>query len=394
MAGAAGAAGARAAFRQRFAREPELVASAPGRVNLIGEHVDYNGGAVLPIAIERRTWVAAGFRRDGSRGTVRAVSTSEPGEGEGSLVDATPTGKWWDYVVGVAAPLLAARLDAGAAGPPSLDVAVHGDLGTGAGLSSSAALEVATSYAVRAMLGASLAPLESAMDGWRAECGFVGVSCGIMDQFACALSREGEALHLDCSSATWDFVPFTDSVLIFDTGVRRSLRDSAFNERRAECAEALRLLRERWPDLPSLAAATPEQVSAAALPPPLDRRALHVTRETRRVDEAAALLRAGRPLTRELLIASHLSLRELFKCSTAELDWVVERAFAEPGVRGARLTGAGWGGCAIAVGDRRSLEAVGEGLAEKYRTRFKLEPKYMVSGAAAGVRIESGHAAE
>jgi galactokinase len=383
----ADARGVRALFVDRFGYEPQTIASAPGRVNLIGEHTDYNGGEVLPIAIARRTWVAAGRRAGGDAASLRAVSANQPGTGTGSLERPTRSGEWWDYLVGVAAPL--AR-EADPSRLPSLDLAVASDVPSAAGLSSSAALEVSTALAVASVLGLPLDLEEAAMTGWRAETGFVGVACGIMDQYASALCREGEALHLECDTARYDYAPFRDTLLIFDTAIPRSLRTSHYNERRAECEEALRLLRQRWPDLPSLAAAEPAQVMEAQLPPPYHGRALHVSQETRRVREAVALLRAGRPLSRELLVGSHESLRDLYECSRPELDWVVERAIAIPGVRGARLTGAGWGGCAIVVGEEDALRDAGPVLAREYEARFALTPRLWLTSASAGARIETG----
>ena len=374
--------GVRALFHDRFGREPDAIASAPGRVNLIGEHTDYNGGEVLPIAIASRTWVAAGLRSADGSPTMRAVSFTEEGVGEASLANAARSGHWWDYPLGVAAPLLERLPELG------LDLAVASDVPTGAGLSSSAALEVATALSVARVLGRHIDRRDAAMAAWRAETGFVGVECGIMDQFASALGSEGQALHIDCETAATSLVPFTDSVLIVDSGVRRSLRDSAFNQRRAECAEALRVLQLRWPSLRSLSEAEPAQVEEAALPEPLNRRALHVSRETRRVREATALLRASRPLTRALLVGSHESLRDLYECSRPELDWLVERAAGLDGVRGARLTGAGWGGCMIVVGDETALAAAGPSLARDYRARFDLVPRVWLSSAAAGARVE------
>src|SRR5215216_5647140 len=250
----------RALFVDRFGRAPEALASAPGRVNLIGEHTDYNGGEVLPIAIARRTWVAVGRRATNAGGApeLRAVSANQAAMGSAPLGSPKRTGEWWDYLTGVAAPLLATsgRSD-------SLDLAVASDVPAGAGLSSSAALEVSTALAVARVLDLRIELQEAAMIGWRAETGFVGVACGIMDQFASALCRPGEALHLECDTARYDFAPFGDALLIFDTAIPRSLRASHYNERRAECEDALQLLRERWPDLPSLAAAEPEQVLEA-----------------------------------------------------------------------------------------------------------------------------------
>ena len=375
----------RALFVDRFGREPEVVASAPGRVNLIGEHTDYNGGEVLPIAISRRTWVAAGRPATGARSApaLRAVSGNQSAMGTAPLTSPKRGGQWWDYLTGVAAPLLeqSGRTD-------SLDLAVESDVPSGAGLSSSAALEVSTALAVSTLLGQPIALQEAAMTGWRAETGFVGVGCGIMDQFASALCRTGEALHLECDTARYDFAPFADALLIFDTAIPRSLRTSHYNERRTECGEALRLLRTRWPDLPSLAAAEPEQVLEAGLPDPLDRRALHVSRETRRVRDAVAALRGGHRISRELLVGSHESLRDLYECSRPELDWVVERAITVRGVRGARLTGAGWGGCAIVVGDEDALGEMGPVLAREYEARFALVPRIWLSRASSGARVE------
>jgi galactokinase len=378
----ADAASVRALFVDRFGREPDVIASAPGRVNLIGEHTDYNGGEVLPIAIARRTWVAAGSRTGDRVPTLRAVSATLPGMGTSALVAPTRSGEWWDYLTGVAAPLTASS-----GSDTSLSVAVTSDVPAGAGLSSSAAIEVATALAVARVLGIPLSLEEAAMTAWRAETGFVGVACGIMDQFASALGRPGEALHLECDTARYDYAPFGDTLLIFDTAIPRSLRTSHYNERRAECDEALRLLRERWPALPSLAAAEPEQVLEAHLPDPLDRRALHVSRETRRVRDAVAALRAGGHISRELLVGSHESLRDLYECSRPELDWVVERSIALPGVRGARLTGAGWGGCAIVVGEEAALREAGPLLSREYEERFALVPRLWLSSASSGARV-------
>ncbi len=376
----------RALFVDRFGREPDVVASAPGRVNLIGEHTDYNGGEVLPIAIARRTWVAAGRATgSGAEPLLRAVSATQPATGRAELKQPRRSGEWWDYLTGVAAPLLEASGESA-----SLDLGVDSDVPTGAGLSSSAAIEVAAALAVARLLGQPLELREAAMIAWRAETGFVGVACGIMDQFASALCRPGEALHLECDTARYDFAPFRDTLLIFDTAIPRSLRMSHYNERRAECEEALRLLRERWPELPTLAAAEPEQVLEARLPPPLDGRALHVSRETRRVRDAVAALRAGGRISRELLVGSHESLRDLYDCSRPELDWVVERAITLAGVRGARLTGAGWGGCAIVVGEEAALREAGPLLAREYEARFALVPRLWLTGASSGARVEAG----
>jgi galactokinase len=378
----ASAGGVSELFRRSFGQEPAVVASAPGRVNLIGEHTDYNGGEVLPIGIEQRTYVAIAQTTRSSRS--RAVSSLHEGTGEFDIRQSGRSGAWWDYMVGVAR-----ELERGGFGVPRFDIAVTSDVPAGAGLSSSAALEVATATALLALIEGELSLREVALLGQRAEMHFVGVACGIMDQFASALAQGGHALHLWCDSTATEQVEMRDAVLIFDTGVSRGLRDSAFNQRRDECEQALALLRQVDPELPYLAAASPEQVQNAELPEPLRRRALHVTEETRRVGEVVRALRANGRLPGELLLASHDSLRVQYECSAPELDWFVEQAVYFEGVRGARLTGAGWGGCAIAVGDEDSLAAAAPLLRDEYQAAFGRRAGVWITRAADGVRIET-----
>ena len=377
-------------FAARFGGAPAAVASAPGRVNLIGEHTDYNGGEVLPIAIDRRTYVAV--RPNGTRAS-RLVSATQGAIGEFDHAHPGRAGGWWDYVAGVVA-------DAAAHGAPvpACDIAVWSDVPTGAGLSSSAALCVASSLALKAADGHAPRPgrapdagalRDAALAAYRAESGFVGVAVGIMDQFASALGREGEALHLWCATTDFEHVPMREAVMIFDTASPRSLRSSAFNTRRSECDAALAALRAVDPALDALAAATPALLDAAHLPPPLDRRARHVVTEVARVHGAVRALEAGQALPGDLLLASHASLRDDYECSAPELDWFVEHAARAEGVRGARLTGAGWGGCAIAVGDAGALEAAAPALTAGYEARFGRAPRVWHTGAAPGARVES-----
>ncbi|GLC27410.1 galactokinase [Roseisolibacter agri] len=367
-------------FAEAFGGEPAVIASAAGRVNLIGEHTDYNGGEVLPIAIDRRTVVAV---RPNRGPEWRAVSASETTRGRFDPAPRERAGAWWDYLAGVVSELAAAGVTL-----PTCDVAVWSDVPAGAGLSSSAALEVAFALAASALAGASREMEPLALLAQRAEVGFVGVNSGIMDQFASALGRVDHAVHVWCDTARWERLPMSESVLIFDTAVPRSLRSSAFNTRRAECDAALAALRALQPELPHLAAATPALLERAALPDPLDRRARHVVEETARVGQTVALLRDGGALPGDLLNASHASLRDLYECSSPELDWFVEQALREDGVRGARLTGAGWGGCAIAVGAHDALEAAAARLVPRYVAAFGLTPRAWISRAAAGARVD------
>lgn len=367
-------------FHTTFDGEPDVIASAAGRVNLIGEHLDYNGGQVLPMAIERRTQVAIRHARNG---TSVAASASHRAVGRFDVDRPERAGHWWDYVAGVVVAL--AREGAHV---PQFEAAIWSDVPSGAGLSSSAAIEVATGTALNALAGASLPLKAIARAGWRAENEFVGVPCGIMDQFASALGQPENALHIWCDTEVTEQVPFTESVLIFDTAVKRSLRTSDFQRRRDECEEAFRRLRQIHPNLKNLASATPEQVRDAHLPEPLDRRALHVTEENVRVQDVVAALKAGHAIPGELLYASHRSLRDLFECSTPELDWFVEAASHVPGILGARLTGAGWGGCAIAIGGRDALERAASELPERYERAFGRQPRTWITKAAAGARVD------
>jgi galactokinase len=271
-----------------------------------------------------------------------------------------------------------------------MNIAVWSDVPPGAGLSSSAALCVAATAALLTAAGHEWSARDMALVAHRAEVDFVGVPVGIMDQFASALAREGEALHVWCDTTATEYAPFGDGVLIVDTGVSRGLRASAYHERRAECVAALEVLRRTAPGLGNLAHATPDQVQAAGLPDVLRRRALHVVHETRRVAAAVRALRRGTPALGALLAASHASLRDLYECSTPELDWVVAHAMALPGICGARLTGAGWGGAAIVVGDAEALDEAAVALAGDYAAAFGCAPRVWVSRASEGLRIEAG----
>lgn len=370
-----------ALFEARFGRPPVSVASAPGRVNLIGEHTDYNGGEVLPIAIERRTFVAVGP----AQGSVsRAVSATAGESGAFATERPERAGQWWDYVAGTVREFhhvtdVPAR---------AVDVAVCSDVPAGAGLSSSAALEVAVGTALAGLYDTHLGPDGIARLSHDAENEFVGVASGIMDQYASALAAERHALHLWCDPVTYEHVPMGATVLIFDTAVPRSLRSSAFNTRRRECEAALARLRAIDPGLTNLAAASLDLVAEAALPEPLGRRARHVVTEVGRVDAAVRALASGAPIPGDVMLASHASLRDDYECSSAELDWFVERIMLEGAVVGARLTGAGWGGCAIAVGAPGALAAAAPAVAADFRQRFGWEPRAWVTAAAAGARLE------
>jgi galactokinase len=372
--------------RERFARAfggvPSHLWSAPGRVNLIGEHVDYAGGEVLPIAIAARTAVAVGP----IAGALSHVTAGRRRQ-RGAFDPAAPhrAGSWCDYIAGVSHTLTGRGISV-----PPLAIAVAGDVPTGAGLSSSAALCVATAGAMSAAAGISMTSQEIADVAYRAEREFVGVQCGIMDQHASSLCRAGYALHLQCRDGRFAHVAFTGHVLIFDTAEPRALRKSRYNERRRECDRALATLRAREPTLTYLADASPELLADAALEAPLLSRARHVVSETARVRSAVGSLATSGILSGHLLSESHESLRGDYECSTAALDWFVENAVTCDGVSGARLTGAGWGGCAIALGEREALATAAPELATRFRLRFGRAPRWWLTAAEEGARHEEG----
>ncbi len=331
-----------------IAGQRDGVAVAPGRVNLIGEHTDYNDGFVLPIAIDRSVRVTFRWRNDR---LIRARTAMRGGSCEISLddLDAHRGRGWASYIAGVAWAMQDARQTLRGA-----DLDIASDVPSGAGLSSSAALEVATHLALASVSGITWNAIRAATQARRAEHEFVGVACGVMDQMAVAASREGHAMLLDCRSLAMEYVPIprTASVVVIDTGVRRKLSASGYNERRSQCERAVEQLRGAYPSVRALRDITMAQlVEARALLGATEyMRAEHVIAENDRVKSAASALRAGDlAATGKQLSASHDSLRTLYEVSSPELDAAVECASAHRACFGARMTGAGFGGCAIAL---------------------------------------------
>ncbi|MDQ6770392.1 MAG: galactokinase [Gemmatimonadota bacterium] len=372
---------ARDYFRQIFDAEPDIIGSAPGRVNLIGEHTDYNGGQVLPIAIDRRTYVALRARPQAS--VSKIVSDRESTRAEFDVRRVATSGNWWDYMTGVCAAMEVAGTRFS-----QFEAIVRSDVPVGSGLSSSAALEVATAIALAEVADEVQDLKKLALLSWDVETQFVGVASGVMDQFASALSLEGHALHLWCDTLETEQVTMPDAVLIFDTVSPRSLRASQFNTRRAECEEALATIRRSHPSLSNLAAATMDEIRRAHLPSSINKRAVHVVEENARVENVVTQLMQTGAVPGELLYQSHESLRDNYECSTPELDWFVDAVRGRPGVTGARLTGAGWGGCAIAVGELEALASAASDISPEYQRRFGRAPRTWLTRAASGARIE------
>ncbi len=326
-------------FHETFGTTPRAAASAPGRVNLIGEHTDYNGGPVLPIAIPART----GPGEPGDAGVLEAVSTRDRKVVRVKWQDELPR-SWAAYLAGVLRELWSLAVV-----PPhgSARIAVASDLPVGAGLASSAALAVAVAQA----LAPTLKARQIAGVAFRAEHDHVGVRCGVMDQTIAALGKRDHALLFECASLEATQIPFGARLLLVDTGKRHDLSAGGLNARRAECEEAVKRLKVELPELAWLASWPAEWLLRLkrALPEPLRSRAVHVVSETARARFAAQLL-AQRKLKQfgRLLYESHESCRRLYECSSPELDTVVGAA-KRAGALGARLTGAGWGGVAIVL---------------------------------------------
>ncbi len=368
-----------AQFSQKFGRPATLIARAPGRVNLIGEHTDYNDGFVLPAAIERETRIAAAPRTDGM---VRLVALDLGRETTFALKDIQRSHEeaWSNYVRGVAAGLLAA-------GYPvrGFDGLMQGDVPIAAGLSSSAAVELASVQAFSAAGGFTVPSDRAARIGQKAEHTYVGTNCGLMDQLASALGQPDHVLLIDCRDLSFRPVPVPAGavILIADTAVRRQLAASAYNERRAQCEAAALALR-----VPALRDASLEMLDKVELPDVVARRARHVIAENDRVLATVAALQGGDlHKVGALMDGSHASLRDLYEVSRAELDAMVELLRAQAGCYGARLTGAGFGGCAVALMARGAVAAAIPAVAEAYRARTGLTPALYVTQAAAGASV-------
>jgi galactokinase len=369
---------ARSGFRQAFGYPPGAVAVAPGRINIIGEHTDYNQGFVLPAAIDRHIAVALRLRRD-ARVALRSDRYQAPID-----LDALPTrrqGNWTDYLVGIAREI-DHRYDPGS----GFDAFVASDIPVGSGLSSSGALDVATAIAMLAARGIEMAPLETAQLCQASENGFVGARTGIMDPFTALKARGGNAILLDCRSMHDEQVPLPDgryAWLLADSRVRHELASSAYNERRRECEAAAAAL-----GLGSLRDATEADLERISNPVER-RRAKHVVTENSRVLQAADALRRRSPRgLGPLLYESHESLRLDFAISCRELDCLVELAAGMPQVIGARMMGGGFGGCALVLVEAGGLDDLQQHLAEGYAAEFHKSPEFYRVRSVDGVMPE------
>lgn len=377
-------------FSRAYGRSPQWIAAAPGRVNVIGEHTDYNDGFVFPMAIERYTVIAAAPAADPSRVTLRSSTSKEPAviSLKGDLKPA-PKGSWWNYPLGVIAGF--ARLGAL---PKGFDALIHSTVPLGGGLSSSAALEVATATLLEAITGRKLDPVDKALLCQKAEHDFAGMPCGIMDQFISVMGRKDHLLLLDCRSRETELVPLSDpkvSLLITNTNVKHELTGGEYAERRQQCEAAAKAL-----NVPSLRSADEALLDEhrGGMDGVAYRRARHVIGEIDRTVKAAKEMRAGNwEAVGKYMYASHDSLRDDYEVSCPELDTVVEIARAigtQGGVFGCRMTGGGFGGCTVALARTDKVDAISERIAREYEGKTKISPTLFVSRPAAGTTLLAG----
>lgn len=372
-------------FKRRFSAAPKLF-RAPGRVNLIGEHTDYNDGFVMPAALEQATWVAIARRNDS---TVRVHSEMTGQTAEFDLDEANPQPRrdWTDYVRGVAVELAAAghRL-------VGADMMIGSDVPVGAGLSSSAALEVSSGYALLRIAGIEVDLTGLALACQHAENEFVGMHCGIMDQLVACKGVAGHALMIDCRSLETRPVPIDrrGRLMICNTMVRHKLAGSEYNRRRRDCEEGVAILARAIPGIRALRDVSLEALDRhrALLSDVLYRRCRHVISENARVTGAADALAAG-DLRRcgQLMAASHASLRDDYEVSCHELDRMVEIASGVPGVFGARMTGGGFGGSAVALIAVEAVERFRDTVVRDYRHATGLTPAILACTPGAGAAM-------
>ena len=378
-------------FQDEFNQKPDLLVRAPGRVNLLGEHVDYNDGFVLPAAIDRAVWVASS-RSASPHSTLIAVDLSERVSISPESIltktdlDGQSLPQWAKYPAGVMWALMEASYDV-----YPLDAVFSSDVPSGAGLSSSAAVEMAFLYSVitpvRAEANNTSDLMAFAQIAQQAEREYVGVNCGIMDQFASACGVRDHALFLDCRSLEWEIVPLPKdiAIVVADTTVPHSLSDSAYNERRSACEEAARLLGVN--SLRDISVGEFHR-NRRQLPGEVAKRAQHVVEEIQRTEQSVHLLKQGnvRAFGR-LMNECHNSLRDLYQVSCRELDVMVEIAQSLPGCYGSRLTGAGFGGCTVSLVAKDKVESFIFELGTQYQNRVEREAKIYICRADNGAGI-------
>ncbi len=369
-------------FRQEYGA-PIGILRAPGRVNLIGEHTDYNDGFVMPAALDFSAYAAAGARPDR---TISVLSLDLNESATFSLDDRScgPTGHWSDYVRGVAAVMIKTGVPL-----KGTNLAIKSEVPIGAGLSSSAAIEVSTAFALLAVAGSGLARRKIALTCQRAEHEYAGTKCGIMDQFISCFGQAGHALLLDCRALTFEPLAVSNDIriVICNTMVRHELAGGEYNARRVDCEEGVRFLKANLPDIRALRDVDITQLTrfGAGMPEQTYHRCRHVVTENARTLTAAQALRSGdMAVFGRLMVDSHRSLRDDYEVSCPELDLMVESALKQRGVFGARMTGGGFGGCTVNLVQAEAVDAFRTEVTREYETATGLSAAIYVCRAADG----------
>jgi galactokinase len=379
-------------FHETFGSAPIHLVRAPGRVNLLGEHVDYNDGFVLPAAIDRATYIAFSPTNT-TLSTLLAVDFNQQASFSPQTIplktqlDGSPLPEWAYYPAGVMWSLNENQLET-----QDMNVVFASNVPRGSGLSSSASVEMAFMLAWQTLSDWTLPPMQRALLGQKAENEYVGVNCGIMDQFASACGVENKLLLLDCRSLEWKIIPLPEdvSIVIADTTVRRKLTSGEYNKRRAACEEAVHLLKQDLPHIQSLRDVSVEEFNRLAdkLPEEVSKRARHVVEEIERSNQAEALLEAGN-IQRfgELMNLCHASLRDYYEVSSPELNAMASIAQSLDGCYGARLTGAGFGGCTANLVAREKADEFARTLGARYETETGLHPEIYITRASNGAEL-------
>ena len=365
-------------FSELYDTEPSIFTS-PGRINLIGEHTDYNQGLVLPAAIDKVIVLAISKREDAQ---INIFSESYQKLYAGTLENLEPSGILWpDYILGVIVELQKRGCELS-----GVDIVFDGNIPQGAGLSSSAALECAAAFGINEIFDLKLSSLEIAKIGQAAENNFVGVQCGLMDQFASVFGKSDHLIKLDCESFEFNFIPFNAKnykVVLFDTGVKHSLASSAYNERRSQCESGVELVQEHHPDVDSLRRVSQQMLDdyVKGVDPMVYNRCAYVVKEIQLLQDACKdLLKEDLETFGKRMYETHEGLRDEYEVSCEELDYLVDRVKAHPEVIGARMMGGGFGGCTINLIQSESVDRVVEETSNAYKRDMDRELKvYFVS---------------
>jgi galactokinase len=373
-------------FSSQFGKTPDHIFFCPGRVNLIGEHIDYNGGKVMPCAISLGTWLVVSKNNNK---LLRFSSLNFPEKADFHLQDSySKTGKeWFNYPLGVINEIVQNGDHIS-----GLDLLYYGDLPIGAGLSSSASIEVLTGFAMSKLFGLKIHGKELALMGKKAENEFIGVNSGIMDQFAVVMGKKKMALLLNCDTLEYEYLPFETGdylLTIINSNKKRTLADSKYNERFRECGKALKALKKelKVDNLCDISLSDFEEHRHLIKDPVLDKRALHVISENFRVGEARDALKVNDLVSfGKEMYASHQSLRDWYEVSGKELDTIVEFCKTYDDCIGARMTGAGFGGCAIALVKKDRFDDFSVKLVERYSEKIGYECDVFASDIGDGVR--------